>query len=238
MAHLAVIGSHHVNGVAQLHTELMRKSVFAGFVDLYPDRFVNVTNGIAVRRWLKQSNPGLSALLTRGSASPGKTISKSSRGCTGAADEPEFLRHFRGIKRTNKQRLAVEVMRRTGMELDVDSMFDVQVKRIHEYKRQLLNLLYVVTRYDASGTIRRGVLPRTVLFAGKAAPGYFMAKAIVKLINNVARTINSDPANTRPAARGVLAGLRRVACAEDHAGRGSIRADLDRRQWKPPAPAT
>jgi starch phosphorylase len=113
---------------------------------------------------------------------------------TGAADDPEFRRQFRGIKRTNKQRLADEIMRRTGVELSVNSLFDVQVKRIHEYKRQLLNLLYVVTRYRR---IRENpsadVVPRTVIFAGKAAPGYAMAKAIIKLINNVARTIDADP---------------------------------------------
>jgi starch phosphorylase len=193
MAHLAVIGSHHVNGVARLHTELMRESVFAGFVDLYPGRFVNVTNGIAVRRWLKQSNPGLSALLTQRLGSAWENDLEELSRLAGAADEPEFLRHFSGIKRTNKQRLADEVMRRTGVELAVDSMFDVQVKRIHEYKRQLLNLLYVVVRYLRIRRDPRGVVPRSVLFAGKAAPGYFMAKAIVKLINNVARTINADP---------------------------------------------
>jgi starch phosphorylase len=193
MAHLAVIGSHHVNGVAQLHTELMRKSVFAGFVDLYPERFVNVTNGIAVRRWLKQSNPGLSALLTQRLGFSWENDLEELARLTGAADEPEFLRHFRGVKRTNKQRLAEEVMRRTGVELDVDSMFDVQVKRIHEYKRQLLNLLHVVARYRRIQRDPRGVVPRSVLFAGKAAPGYFMAKSIVKLINNVARTINAAP---------------------------------------------
>jgi starch phosphorylase len=193
MAHLAVIGSHHVNGVAQLHTELMRKSVFAGFVELYPDRFVNVTNGIAVRRWLKQSNPGLSALLTQRLGFAWENDLEELARLAGAAEEPEFLRHFRGIKRTNKERLADEVMRRTGVELDVGSLFDVQVKRIHEYKRQLLNLLYVVARYQRIRRDPRGVVPRSVLFAGKAAPGYFMAKAIVKLINNVARTINAEP---------------------------------------------
>ncbi|HTV97533.1 MAG TPA: glycogen/starch/alpha-glucan phosphorylase [Steroidobacteraceae bacterium] len=195
MAHLAVIGSHHVNGVAQLHTELMRKSVFAGFAQIYPERFVNVTNGIAVRRWLKQSNPGLSALLTQRLGSAWENDLEELGRLSGAAEEPEFLRHFRGVKRTNKQRLADEVMRRTGVELDVDSMFDVQVKRIHEYKRQLLNLLYVVVRYRRIlENPRARIIARSVIFAGKAAPGYFMAKAIVKLINNVARTINTEAA--------------------------------------------
>ncbi len=193
MAHLAVIGSHHVNGVAKLHSELMRRNVFAGFAEMYPERFTNVTNGIAVRRWLKQSNPGLSALLTErlGHAWENDLEELGRLAC--AAEEPEFLRHFRGIKRTNKQGLAEEVKRRTGVEIDVDSMFDVQVKRIHEYKRQLLNLLYVVTRYQRIRANPRGdFVPRTVIFAGKAAPGYAMAKAIIKLINNVARTVNAD----------------------------------------------
>jgi glycogen phosphorylase len=194
MAHLAVIGSHHVNGVAQLHSELMRRSVFSGFAELYPRRFVNVTNGIAVRRWLKQSNPGLSALLTERLGSAWENDLEELGRLAPAADELEFRRHFRGIKRTNKQRLANEVMRRTGVEIDIDSMFDVQVKRIHEYKRQLLNLLHVVVRYRRILAKRiAGMVPRTVIFAGKAAPGYAMAKAIIKLINNIARTVNADP---------------------------------------------
>ena len=194
MAHLAVIGSHRVNGVAQLHTELMRKHVFSGFADLYPDRFINVTNGIAVRRWLKQSNPGLSSLLTEHLGSAWENDLEELGRLTGAADDAEFRRQFRGIKRTNKQRLAEEVMRRTGVEISVDSLFDVQVKRIHEYKRQLLNLLYVVTRYRRiRENPRADIVPRTVIFAGKAAPGYAMAKAVIQLINNVARTVDSDP---------------------------------------------
>jgi starch phosphorylase len=195
MAHLAVVGSHRVNGVAELHSDLMRKHVFSGFAELYPDRFINVTNGISVRRWLKQSNPGLSALLTEHLGCAWENDLEELGRLTGAADDAEFRRRFRGIKRTNKQRLADEVMRRTGVEVDVSSMFDIQVKRIHEYKRQLLNLLYVVTRYRRiRENPRADVVPRTVIFAGKAAPGYAMAKAIIKLINNVARTIDSDPA--------------------------------------------
>src|SRR5271168_4442820 len=193
MAHLAIIGSHRVNGVAQLHSNLMRKHVFREFAEMYPERFVNVTNGIAARRWLKQSNPGLSALLTQRLGRAWENDLEELARLTGEADDAEFCRQFRGIKRTNKQRLADEVMRRTGVEISVDSLFDVQVKRIHEYKRQLLNLLYVVTRYQRIlENPRARIVPRTVIFAGKAAPGYAMAKAIIKLINNVARTINSD----------------------------------------------
>jgi starch phosphorylase len=195
MAHLAVIGSHRVNGVAQLHSDLMRTQVFSGFADLYPDRFINVTNGIAVRRWLKQSNPGLTALLTERLGFAWENDLEELGRLTGAVEEAEFRRQFRGVKRTNKQRLADEVMRRTGVEINVNSLFDVQVKRIHEYKRQLLNLLYVVSRYRRiRGNPGADIVPRTVIFAGKAAPGYAMAKAIVKLINQVARTIDADPA--------------------------------------------
>jgi glycogen phosphorylase len=195
MAHLAIIGSHRVNGVAQLHSDLMRQHVFREFAQLYPDRFINVTNGIAVRRWLKQSNPGLSALLTQRLGRAWENDLEELGRMADAADDAEFRRQFRGVKRTNKQRLADEVMRRTGVQISVDSLFDVQVKRIHEYKRQLLNLLYVVLRYqrliDAPGV---ECVPRTVIFAGKAAPGYAMAKSIIKLINNVARTIDANTA--------------------------------------------
>jgi len=194
MAHLAVVGSHRVNGVAQLHSDLMRRHVFSGFAEMYPDRFINVTNGIAVRRWLKQSNPGLAALLTERLGSAWENDLEELSRLVGSADDPEFRRQFRGIKRTNKKRLADEIVRRTGVVIDADSLFDVQVKRIHEYKRQLLNLLYVVTRYRRlRDNPHADMVPRTVIFAGKSAPGYVMAKAIIKLINNVARTINADP---------------------------------------------
>jgi glycogen phosphorylase len=195
MAHLAIVGSHRVNGVAQLHSDLMRQQVFREFSELYPDRFINVTNGIAVRRWLKQSNHGLSALLTERLGVAWENDLEELGRMAGSADDAEFRRQFRGVKRTNKQRLADEIMRRAGVEVSADFLFDVQVKRIHEYKRQLLNLLYVVLRYqrlmDAPAA---DCVPRAVIFAGKAAPGYVMAKAIIKLINNVARTINSDAA--------------------------------------------
>ena len=193
MAHLAVVGSHRVNGVAQLHSDIMRLQVFSGFAGIYPDRFINITNGIAARRWLKQSNPGLSALLTERLGSAWENDLEELGRLTDAAGDAEFRRQFRGIKRTNKQRLADEVMRRAGVELSVNSLFDVQVKRIHEYKRQLLNLLYVVARYRRiRDNPRVPVVARSVIFAGKAAPGYAMAKAIIKLINNVARTIDAD----------------------------------------------
>jgi starch phosphorylase len=195
MAHLAVVASHTVNGVAKLHSELMTKTIFTDFAELYPDRFTNVTNGIAVRRWLKQSNPGLTALLTERLGHAWENDLEELERLRWAADDPEFRTRFAAIKGDNKRRLAEVIQRRVGVEVDPGSLFDVQVKRIHEYKRQLLNLLYVVTRYNRiRAKPDAGWVPRTVVFAGKAAPGYVMAKSIIKLINNVARTVNGDRA--------------------------------------------
>jgi glycogen phosphorylase len=194
MAHLAIVASHRVNGVAQLHSDLMRRVVFREFNEIYKDRFVNITNGIAVRRWLKQSNPGLSSLLTQHLGRAWENDLEELARLNAAASDGEFCRQFRGIKRTNKQRLAAEILRRTAIEIDVDSLFDVQVKRIHEYKRQLLNVLHLVSRYlailDNPGATH---VPRTAIFAGKAAPVYRTAKAIIKLINNVSQTIEANP---------------------------------------------
>jgi glycogen phosphorylase len=193
MAHLAVVASHTVNGVAKLHSELMTRTIFADFAELYPERFTNVTNGIAVRRWLKQSNAGLSAMLTERLGHAWENDLEELERLRWAADETEFRRHFRAIKLENKQRLATLIQRRVGVDVDVNSLFDVQVKRIHEYKRQLLNLLHVVTRYHKlRANPDAYAVPRTVIFAGKAAPGYVMAKAIIKLINNVGRVVNAD----------------------------------------------
>jgi starch phosphorylase len=195
MAHLAVIGSHKVNGVARLHSELMQKTIFAGFAQMFPEKFINVTNGITVRRWLKQSNLRLSRLLTERLGSAWENDLEEIERLRWAADDPAFRAQFRAIKRANKIALAEEVDRRTGIDVSVDSLFDVQVKRIHEYKRQLLNILYVVTRYNRiKARPDEHWVPRTVMFAGKAAPGYAMAKAIIRLINNVSTTINQDPA--------------------------------------------
>jgi starch phosphorylase len=189
-----VVGSQKVNGVAKLHSDLMQQTIFAGFAALFPNRFTNVTNGIAVRRWLKQSNPGLTKLLTERLGSAWENDLDELHRLLGAAEDPAFRARFREIKLANKQRLVAEIDARTGIDVSADSMFDVQVKRIHEYKRQLLNLLYVITRYNrirANPNIE--IVPRTVMFSGKAAPGYAMAKAVIRLINNVSTTINQDP---------------------------------------------
>ena len=193
MSHLAVIASHTVNGVAKLHSDLMTKTIFADFAEQYPGRFTNVTNGIAVRRWLKQSNIGLSSLLTERLGHAWENDLEELERLRWAADDADFRRQFRSIKLENKQHLAAVIQRRVGVEIDVNSLFDVQVKRIHEYKRQLLNLLHVVTRYHRLRADPDAyAVPRTVIFAGKSAPGYVMAKAIIKLINNVAQAVNAD----------------------------------------------
>jgi starch phosphorylase len=194
MAYLSVVGSHRVNGVAKLHSYLMRETIFADFAQLWPDRFTNVTNGIAVRRWLKQANPGLASLITERLGFAWENDLEDLERLKWAVDDADFRRRFREVKRANKERLAKTIEQLLNTKVSVDSMFDVQVKRIHEYKRQLLNLVYVVVRYlrilDNPAT---DIVPRVVLFAGKAAPGYWMAKSIIKLINNVARTVNNDP---------------------------------------------
>ncbi|HJY37810.1 MAG TPA: glycogen/starch/alpha-glucan family phosphorylase, partial [Steroidobacteraceae bacterium] len=193
MAYLSVVGSHRVNGVAKLHSRLMRETIFADFAELWPERFINVTNGIAVRRWLKQANPGLSALLTEKLGSAWENDLEDLERLKWAADDFEFRQRFRGVKRANKERLANTIHQLLGVDVTVDALFDVQVKRIHEYKRQLLNLLYVVVRYlHILDNPTERIVPRVVIIAGKAAPGYHMAKAVIKLINNVARVINTD----------------------------------------------
>jgi starch phosphorylase len=194
MAYLSVVGSHRVNGVAKLHSQLMRETIFADFAQLWPERFTNVTNGIAVRRWLKQANPGLSSLITEKLGFAWENDLEDLERLKWAIDDAEFRQRFRAVKRANKQRLAKTIEQLVNTKVSVDAMFDVQVKRIHEYKRQLLNLVYVVVRYlrilDNPDT---DIVPRVVIFAGKAAPGYWMAKSVIKLINNVARIVNNDP---------------------------------------------
>ncbi|MGD9841776.1 MAG: glycogen/starch/alpha-glucan phosphorylase [Steroidobacteraceae bacterium] len=193
MAYLSVVGSHKVNGVAKLHSQLMRETIFKDFAALWPDRFTNVTNGITVRRWLKQANPGLSQLISEHLGSAWENDLEELERLKWAVEDADFRHRFRNIKLANKQRLANTINSLIGVDVDVNSMFDVQVKRIHEYKRQLLTLLHVLVRYqriiDHPDVT---VIPRTVILAGKAAPGYVIAKSIIKLINNVAHTINND----------------------------------------------
>lgn len=195
MAHLAVVGSHTVNGVAALHSELLKTTLFADFNKIYPGKLTNVTNGITPRRWLNQANPQLTALIAKAIGDGfQKDLTKLIK-LTPLADDKDFRKAFRAVKKSNKVRLANKIEALTGVKLNTDSLFDVQIKRIHEYKRQLLNLLHVITLYNR---IRKGegknITPRTVIFGGKAAPGYWMAKQIIRLINDVAAMVNDDPA--------------------------------------------
>jgi len=194
MGFLAVVASHKVNGVSALHSDLMKQSIFADFARLFPDRFNNKTNGITPRRWLSQANPSLSALIDERIGGGWRRHLEQLSDLRDAADDPVFALHFRAAKLANKQRLAKWVQDNLGLSIDPTSLFDVQVKRIHEYKRQLLNVLHVITRYNRIvANPDAGWVPRTVIFAGKAASAYHMAKQIIKLINDVATTINNDP---------------------------------------------
>ncbi|MFN8901661.1 MAG: glycogen/starch/alpha-glucan phosphorylase, partial [Lysobacteraceae bacterium] len=198
MAALAVVASHQVNGVAKLHSDLMVETIFADYARLYPERFTNVTNGVTPRRWLQQCNPGLSALLDDAIGTGWRRDLAQISGLRARADDAELGRRLATVKRANKETLAERIRREVGVAVDVDSLFDVQIKRIHEYKRQLLNLLHVVARYQAmlanpEGPDGRGWTPRTVVIAGKAASAYVAAKQIVRLAVDIGRVVNSDP---------------------------------------------
>ena len=194
MAHLSVVGSHQVNGVSALHSELLVHTIFADFASLWPKRFTNMTNGVTPRRWLAQANPGLSSLLDDTLGKAWRTNLGQLKRLEDRLEDHEFASKFMAIKRANKVRLAHLIEKTTGITVSPDSLFDVQVKRIHEYKRQLLNVLHVVTRYQAIlANPEAPWVPRTVIFAGKAASSYQSAKSIIRLIHDVGLTINNDP---------------------------------------------
>jgi starch phosphorylase len=198
MAHLAIVGSDSVNGVAELHTRLLREGVFKDFEDIYPGRFKNVTNGITPRRWLLSSNPGLARLISKHIGDGWIKDLRKLRKLEPLADDPDFQRQFGDIKKNNKVELAILADDLTGFDIDPDSIFDVQVKRIHEYKRQLLNVLHIVhcwlrLKDDSAFEMH----PRTFIFAGKAAPDYHFAKLLIRLICHVSEMINADSATKR-----------------------------------------
>lgn len=194
MAHLAIVGSHRINGVAKLHSELMQKTIFRDFARIFPDRFVNVTNGVTPRRWINQANRNLSALITETIGPDWIHDLEQLRKLEPFAEDSAFRHRFREAKCNNKQRLASTLYQRLGIEIEPESLFDVQIKRIHEYKRQLLNVLHIITRYNRlRDDPHLSMVPRTIIFGGKAAPAYRMAKFIIKLINDVAKTIHADP---------------------------------------------
>jgi starch phosphorylase len=194
MANLAIVGSHAINGVSHLHSELIKSALVPDFAQLWPERFSNKTNGVAPRRWILKANPGLSALLTRTVGEEWITDLERVRAIEKGAGDSAFRQEFREIKRHNKEKLVREVFNTTAVAIDPQSMFDVHVKRIHEYKRQLLNVMRVIHEYLS--VVEDGVEPqmvRSYIFAGKAAPGYWAAKQIIKLINNLAQVVNTDP---------------------------------------------
>ncbi|HLD46838.1 MAG TPA: glycogen/starch/alpha-glucan phosphorylase [Desulfobaccales bacterium] len=194
MANLACAGSHAINGVAALHSELLKQTVLKDFHDLWPEKFLNVTNGVTPRRFLALSNPALSRLITRKIGEGWVKNLEELRRLEDFAEDMGFQRDWRRVKLENKQALAAIIQERTGVEVDPESLFDIQVKRLHEYKRQHLNVLHIITLYNR---LKRHpeleITPRTFIFGGKAAPGYCMAKLIIKLINSVAEVVNGDP---------------------------------------------
>jgi len=195
MAYLACVGSHAINGVAALHTDLLKQTVLRDFYRLMPKKFVNITNGVTPRRWMVLSNPGLTALITTRIGNQWiSNLEGELPRLVPFADDRGFQVEWRAIKDDNKRALAAVIKERTGIQVDPQSIFDIQVKRLHEYKRQHLNVLHLITMYNrirhASG---RDIPPRTAIFGGKAAPGYRMAKLIIKLIHAVAAVINRDP---------------------------------------------
>ena len=194
MAHLSVVGSHQINGVSALHSELLVHTIFADFAALWPKRFTNMTNGVTPRRWLSQANPGLSTLLDETLGTAWRNNLSQLKRLEDRLEDHEFTHKFMAIKRANKVRLARLIEKTTGIKVSPDSLFDVQVKRIHEYKRQLLNVLHVVSRYQAIlANPDAPWVPRTVIFSGKAASSYQSAKSIIRLIHDVGLTINNDP---------------------------------------------
>ncbi|GBG36549.1 alpha-1,4 glucan phosphorylase [Mycobacterium montefiorense] len=194
MAHLATVGSHAINGVAALHSELLKSSVLKDFYEMWPERFSNKTNGVTPRRFLALSNPGLRELLDRTVGDGWLTDLGMLRGLEPFIDDSSFREQWRDIKRNNKARLANFIHETTGVELNPQWIFDIQVKRIHEYKRQHLNVLHIIALYyRLKQNPELSIPPRAFIFGGKAAPGYFLAKRIIKLINAVGDTINNDP---------------------------------------------
>ncbi|WP_431674702.1 glycogen/starch/alpha-glucan phosphorylase [Rhizobium leguminosarum] len=194
MGNLAFVGSHSINGVSALHTDLMKVTVFADLHKLYPNRINNKTNGITPRRWLQQCNPGLTGLIREAIGDEFLDDAEKLRALDVHSSDPAFQQKFAAVKRANKVALSNLVASRMGVKLDPSAMFDIQIKRIHEYKRQLLNIIEAVALYDQIRSHPElDWVPRVKLFAGKAAPSYYNAKLIIKLINDVSRTINNDP---------------------------------------------
>ena len=238
MANLAVVGSHSVNGVAKLHTDLLKSGVLRDFVEFSPEKFTNVTNGVTPRRFLLLSNPGLAKLITRRIGNQWVRNLEELRKLEGAVEDPSFRREWREIKLQNKQGLAALILRLTGLVINPDTLFDIQAKRIHEYKRQHLNLLHIVTLYNR---LRQApdidLPPRTFIFGGKAAPGYAMAKLMIKLITSVAETLDQDP-QINGRLKVIFLPNFNVKNAQRLYPAADLSEQISTAGWRPPVPVT
>jgi len=193
MAQLSIVGSHTINGVAELHTQILKSDIFPDFFEMSPEKFQNKTNGITPRLWLKECNKHLASLISEHIGDNWLTDLSQIKGIEKYIDDPQFLMNFAEIKWINKKNLSKFIYKETGVRTNPESLFDIHVKRMHEYKRQLLNVLQVIARYNRIKANPEGdFVPRTYIFAGKAAPGYFLAKRIIKLINNIGEIVNKD----------------------------------------------
>ncbi|GCB78800.1 hypothetical protein scyTo_0016873, partial [Scyliorhinus torazame] len=194
MAHLCIVGSHAVNGVAKIHSKIIKEQVFKDFSDIEPVKFQNKTNGITPRRWLLLCNPGLGALIAEKIGGDYIKDMNQLQKLHAYVNNDEFIRDVTSVKQENKVKLASLLEKEYGIKINMSSIFDVHVKRIHEYKRQLMNCLYIIVMYNRiRKEPNKNFVPRTVMIGGKAAPGYYMAKLIIKLITSVAQKVNSDP---------------------------------------------
>ncbi|HPA72844.1 MAG TPA: glycogen/starch/alpha-glucan phosphorylase, partial [Spirochaetota bacterium] len=193
MANLAIVGSHSVNGVAALHSEIIKNNVFRDFYEHWPKKFNNKTNGITQRRWLKLCNPGLASLVTSKIGDGWASDLYEMKKLVPLADDRDFQARWDAVKKENKERLAEYVWRKNAVRIDVNSIFDCQIKRLHEYKRQFLNALHVIHLYNRIKDNPGGdFVPRTVIFAGKSAPGYYISKLVIKLIHSISGVVNDD----------------------------------------------
>ena len=228
MAYLATAGSHRVNGVAALHSKLLRERLLPEFDQMFPNRFCNITNGVTPRRWLLQANPELASAITRRIGDGWHTELEQLNRLNDLVGDTELLNELHLIKQHNKQRLADYIRHHNHIVVDPAAMFDVQIKRLHEYKRQLLNVLHIIAHYQRlKADPNYDAVPRVVLFGAKAAPGYTRAKLIIRLINAVSEVVNRDPQVGGAAAGAVPCQLPGVAGGADHSGGGSVAADLD-----------
>jgi len=197
MANLCILCCHKVNGVAELHTKLLKQTIFKRFHEYFPNKIENKTNGVTPRRWIHCANPKLSALITE-SLGDSEWISELERVeyLENFAEDEDFVEKWIEIKKENKEKLSQKIEELLNIKIPINALYDVQIKRIHEYKRQLMNILYVIHRYltlkDMTPKERKQVVPRVIIYGGKAAPGYHNAKAIIKLINGVADVVNND----------------------------------------------